>query len=80
MLVALSACEVDEDGCPDAKRHLCENIEGQACNTATMENAVNKVKEACSSSEAASFQSAAESYCRSAENFDVDHCAELPEG
>lgn len=77
----LGACEVDSGDCGDAKKHLCENIVAQACDTSRMENAVNKVRDACGSSESSSFQGEAEAYCQAnAGSFDVDVCAALPEG
>ena len=78
VLCALAACEVESDDCEDAKRHLCEKIVGQGCNTATMSNAVNKIKDACGDSAGESFRSKAEAYCQAnTSTFSTETCVGL---
>jgi len=45
----------DSAACTSAKQHLCQNIGGQGCSTATMGNAMAKVSTSCSSASTSAF-------------------------
>lgn len=51
------------EACADAKQHVCDHIEGQACSTATMDDAVAGVEEECGSDVAEAFLPAVEQAC-----------------
>lgn len=71
---ASSSSTVDSDDCMAAKKHLCDNIAGQACSTSTMDNAKNKVSGACSAASAVAYFPWVEQAC-SARTL---NCAALP--
>ncbi|MCC6621834.1 MAG: hypothetical protein IT385_11300 [Deltaproteobacteria bacterium] len=75
----LVACELDPDECAEAKAHLCSKVEQQLCATATMQNAIERIRTACGVDEAERFAPAAQAYCQSATGagtFDPDVCAQ----
>ncbi len=53
----------DSAACISAKQHLCQNIGGQGCSTATMGNATAKVSTACSSASTSAFFPWVENAC-----------------
>ena len=64
--------------CVSAKTHLCSKIQGQGCQTSTMATARDNVFKGCGGTVAATFPSAAASYCSSAgDSFSVSDCAKL---
>lgn len=74
-LLAASACELESEDCDDAKRHFCEKLPGQNCDASTMDNARDKVNEACGNIN--NFFSESEAYCQGDPlDFDVDACVE----
>ncbi len=64
----------DNAACTAAKQHLCENIGGQGCSTATMGNAMAKVSAACTAASTSAYFPWVESAC-SAKTLD---CNNLP--
>lgn len=53
-----------EDPCDAAKQHLCEKLPGQGCSTATMDNAVTRLRDECGADEASAYIAQAEPACR----------------
>lgn len=56
-------CELSEDACVKAQKHLCSNLPNMGCSTAFMDNAVEKVRKECGDQSANAFFRRAMSQC-----------------
>lgn len=66
LLLGEDACtggDPESDECRDAKQHVCDAIEGQACSLATMGPAMDDVRTACGAAAADAFAPAVEQAC-----------------
>lgn len=55
LLFSLTGCRKGCTSCAEQMRHLCENINNVGCNVAWMDNAVEKVNNACPADKAQQF-------------------------
>ncbi|MBI1948289.1 MAG: hypothetical protein HYS27_21560 [Deltaproteobacteria bacterium] len=59
----LDRSDPDSEECREAKQHVCDGIEGQACSLATMGPAMDDVRTACGNGAADAFAPAVEQAC-----------------
>lgn len=78
LLLGEDAClgggDPESDECRDAKQHVCDGIEGQACSLATMGQAMDDVRTACGGAAADAFAPAVEQAC---EENGLEECTSL---
>jgi hypothetical protein len=72
--MSFAACETSDDPCAAAKGHLCEKLDAMGCNTALMDNAVNRIVTECGADEGERFVGAAAAWCQTTSDYTSAGC------